>query len=102
MKNTGEMEKVKRDETRFNSREFEVLIYSFRYMVMRAGLRLLSSIRCNYCSNVLAELCRLKAMGSSEAKRIIRNAITSVFGIAVANWVVNYIFGIFISRKSFC
>jgi hypothetical protein len=30
-------------------------------------------------------------MGSSEAKRIIRNAITSVFGIAVANWVVNYI-----------
>ncbi len=38
-------------------------------------------------------------MGSSEAKRIIRNAIASVFGIAVANWVVNYILAFFISEE---
>lgn len=33
----------------------------------------------------------LKSMASSEAKRIIRNAIASAFGINVAGWVINYI-----------
>ena len=33
----------------------------------------------------------LKNMASSEAKRIIRNAIASAFGINVASWVISYI-----------
>ena len=33
----------------------------------------------------------LKNMASSEAKRIIRNAIASAFGINVAYWVISYI-----------
>lgn len=33
----------------------------------------------------------LKNMASSEAKKIIRNAIASAFGINVASWVISYI-----------
>lgn len=88
------VEKKLRGETRFNSRGvrgahlFFLGIWDDEGLTVAAAGAALDATIALMAGGTVAGL---KAMGSSEAKRIIRNAITSVFGIAVANWVVNYI-----------